>query len=124
MFRKGEFKTNTLEGKKLLAHELTHVIQQSTDSMEANNQISISSQGTLLRQKASWGEKLEAGWLAGPIDAKRGGELAIEALKSAQKTGLPGLHNGAADAWRHCYWNCRMVEEINEEDAAEIVCKS
>jgi hypothetical protein len=117
MFRNGQFKTNTREGRQLLAHELTHVIQQSTDLTEQNQ---TSNQGTIFRQKASWGEKWGALWGAGPYDAYRGGELAQEALKAAKQTGLPGLLNGPADAWRHCYWNCRMVEEINEEDAEDI----
>jgi RHS repeat-associated protein len=39
-------------------------------------------------------------------------EIAEEVLIEAQNTGLPGLHNGEADAWRHAQWNKRMVEEL------------
>jgi hypothetical protein len=70
--------------------------------------------------RASFGEKWDAFWGAGPIDAYRASKLADEALAAARQTGLPGLHNGPADAWRHCYWNCRMVQVIGEEDAADI----
>ncbi|WP_456382351.1 eCIS core domain-containing protein [Hydrogenimonas sp.] len=107
VFAPGEYRPDTFEGKRLLAHELVHVMQQQ------NNQMSI-----IARQ--SWEEGLSAILKAGPIDAYRAHELAQEALKAAEQTGLPGLHNGPADAWRHCYWNCRMVQVIGKEDAADI----
>jgi len=45
-------------------------------------------------------------------DLKGAREIAEEVLREAQNTGLPGLHNGEADAWRHAQWNKRMVEEL------------
>jgi len=38
VFKEGHFDTDTLEGKKLIAHELTHVIQQSTGSGKIQTQ--------------------------------------------------------------------------------------
>ncbi len=47
-------------------------------------------------------------------------DLAAQALRNAQNSGLSGLHNGPADAYRHCYWNCRMTQEIGEDRAKKI----
>lgn len=66
------------------------------------------------------GEKWDAFWGVGPIDAYRAKKLADEALSKASATGLPGLHNGPADAWRHAYWNCRMTAVIDADQAKEI----
>lgn len=38
VFKEGHFDTDTLEGKKLIAHELTHVIQQNTGSGKIQTQ--------------------------------------------------------------------------------------
>lgn len=69
---------------------------------------------------AGFWEKVTAVWGAGPIDAHRASELATESLRAAQNSGLPGLHNGPADAWRHCFWNCRMRDVIGAEDAKDV----
>ncbi len=37
-FNEGEFKPESNKGKKLLAHELTHVVQQNTESLTSSNQ--------------------------------------------------------------------------------------
>jgi hypothetical protein len=104
-FAPDAYAPTTGAGIRLLAHELAHVVQQRNGAQVIRRGI---------------GEMWGALWGAGPLDAYRGKRLATEALAAAQQTGLPGLHNGPADAWRHCYWNCRMVEEINAEDAADI----
>lgn len=42
-------------------------------------------------------------------------ELAPEALQAAAQIGADtgrSLHNGSADAFRHCYWSARMTEEF------------
>lgn len=109
VFGIGRYAPASRDGQRLLAHELTHVVQQQSGAA-----------AMIARQEASFGEKWAAFWGAGPIDAYRASELAKEALKAARQTGLPDLHNGPADAWRHCYWNCRMVQVIGEEDAADI----
>ncbi len=33
-----------------------------------------------------------------------------EAFRQAEATGLPGRHNGAQDAFRHCEWSCIMAK--------------
>jgi hypothetical protein len=39
-------------------------------------------------------------------------DLADEALEQAQEL-FPGeSHNGRGDAWRHCYWSCRMEQTL------------
>jgi hypothetical protein len=109
VFGAGRYAPASQEGRRLIAHELTHVLQQQGTAVPV-----------LARQSASWAEKWGAFWSAGPIDSYRAAELAKEALKATRQTGLPGLHNGPADAWRHCYWNCRMTQVIGKEDAADI----
>ncbi len=42
----------------------------------------------------------------------KGKKLAEDTLFDAERSGLPGLHNGVADAYRHCLWNCRMTRQI------------
>lgn len=56
----------------------------------------------------------------GPIDALTARNLANEALGAARESGLPGQHNGDADAYRHCFWSCRMTQEIGEGQAEEV----
>lgn len=108
VFGDGQYDPGSHDGRRLLAHELAHVVQQRG-----------SSTGVIARD-ASLSEKWGALWGAGPVDSYRANKLAKEALAAARQTGLPGIHNGHADAWRHCYWNCRMTEVIGEEDAADI----
>jgi RHS repeat-associated protein len=42
---------------------------------------------------------------------------AAQALQEARNSGLPGLHNGPADAFRHCTWSCLMTKDIGAENA-------
>ena len=56
----------------------------------------------------------------GPLDANTARRLANEALAAAQTSGLTGLHNGPADAFRHCFWSCRMAQEIGADQAKEV----
>jgi RHS repeat-associated protein len=37
---------------------------------------------------------------------------ADNSLDAAKNSGLPGLHNGQADAYRHCYWSCLMTKRM------------
>jgi hypothetical protein len=71
-------------------------------------------------RRASWGEMWDALTGVGPIDALKARTMANEALAAARNTGLPGLHNGPADAWRHCYWNCTMTGGIGADQARTI----
>ena len=104
-FNEGKYRPESNEGKHLLAHELTHTIQQNADLQ------------TVLIQR---GEKWDDFWDVGPWDSYKAKQLADDALSAARKSGLPGLHNGAADAWRHCYWNCRMTNEIGADQAESV----
>lgn len=149
VFADGEYAPNTTAGRKLLAHELTHVVQQdgaqaksvddaltvglAGDSYEreadavANTvaraeapKVSPKSASGLRLARAGWGEIFDAVIGVGPFDAYRARQIANEALAAAQRTGLPGLHNGPADAWRHCYWNCRMTAVLGADQAETI----
>ncbi len=107
VFDAGQYRPQTHEGSRLIAHELAHVVQQHSGAAPM-----------IARQ--SLREKMSVIWNVGLIPGYRAKELAAEALEAAQQTGLPGLHNGPADAWRHCYWNCRMTNVIGKDDAAFI----
>ncbi|MFZ3384910.1 MAG: hypothetical protein WA144_13385 [Candidatus Methanoperedens sp.] len=54
-----------------------------------------------------------------PIDAFTVNNLATDALARASSSGLPGLHLGPADAFRHCFWNCRMAQELGATRAEQ-----
>ena len=53
----------------------------------------------------------------GPIDAINTNSDTQDALKTAEQSGLPGLHNGQADGFRHCYWSCIMAIRMGVEQA-------
>ncbi|HEX4917499.1 MAG TPA: hypothetical protein VFV43_06355 [Limnobacter sp.] len=45
---------------------------------------------------------------------------ADKALNEARlKFGAGSLHNGAGDAFRHCYWSALLARDIGPEDAFE-----
>jgi len=66
------------------------------------------------------GEKANQVAAVGPFDAWTARNLANDALQVARNTGLPGAHNGEQDAFRHCYWSCRMAQEIGPGQAKEV----
>lgn len=66
------------------------------------------------------GEKLTAILAVGPIDAWTANSLANDANNAARDSGLPGAHNGQRDAFRHCFWSCRMTQEIGADQAKDI----
>jgi RHS repeat-associated protein len=72
------------------------------------------------RSKCPCGEAAAQIAGVGPIDANTARRLANEALAAAQASGLPGLHNGQADAFRHCFWSCRMAQEIGADQAKQV----
>ncbi len=125
-FNKGQYDPNSNEGKHLLAHELTHTIQQGGSGLKIdrvknthgfiNSATSISDAPVMI----SKGEKWDAFWDVGPYDAYKAKKIADYSLAAARKTGLPGQHNGAADAWRHCFWNCEMTKDIGRDQAKSI----
>lgn len=56
----------------------------------------------------------------GPLDALRAKMAADEAMAAAQNSGLPGLWNGPADAYRHALWHCLMTRAIGAEQAKTV----
>lgn len=54
-----------------------------------------------------------------PLDAITANNLATDALAAAQASGLPGLHLGQADSFRHCLWSCRMAQDLGPVRAEE-----
>lgn len=143
VFDRGEYSPGTSEGRLLLAHELVHVVQQlgarvpiplqtrDNNTGRADINAAASAKAGFNAASAQYsprvvlpappmvarGEKWDAFWGVGPLDAMKAKELADKSLKAAQQTSLPGLHNGPADAWRHCYWNCLMTDEIGRDQA-------
>jgi hypothetical protein len=146
VFGSGQYAPHTGAGRRLLAHELAHVAQQDAvgssrglghsvsmaspesemeadrvaDAVHTGVPVPAVSAQPLRIARASWTEKWHAFWGVGPIDAYRASEIADESLRAAVKTGLPGMHNGLADAWRHCFWNCRMTDAIGADQAETI----
>jgi hypothetical protein len=53
----------------------------------------------------------------GAINAWKANNIADDAILSTQNSGLSGINNGEADAYRHCYWSCSMAQEIGSENA-------
>ncbi|WP_372386302.1 RHS repeat domain-containing protein [Xanthomonas citri pv. malvacearum] len=66
---------------------------------------------------SSSGEKKQVLQLVGPFDALKAKSMANKALSDARNSGLPGLHNGSADAYRHCTWSCDMSRSIGVKKA-------
>lgn len=145
VFGAGEYAPGSSAGRRLVAHELAHVVQQSkapegrdphaipaasaasevearraTGAIQTGGPLPALSTQPLGVARAGLTEKWHALWGVGPIDAYRASEIADEALAAAQTTGLPGPHNGPADAWRHCFWNCRMTDSIGVSQAETI----
>jgi RHS repeat-associated protein len=56
-------------------------------------------------------------WNVRPLDAVTASNLANQSLADAVSSGLPGIHNGAADAFRHCLWSCRMTQALGADQA-------
>ncbi len=74
-----------------------------------------------------WLEKISDLWDAGGYDSYRAGYPLREQAENAainflKKYNLPktSIHNGFADAYRHCVWSCLMTSEFGAEDAKEI----
>ena len=69
---------------------------------------------------ASFQEKVNQAAAVGPYDAFQAKSLSDTALDKAQKSGLPGPHNGPQDAIRHCDWSCEMAQTIGPEQAQKV----
>lgn len=144
VFAPGRYAPETARGRELLAHELTHVVQQrgrggdapviapqaafdpsereadaAARAVAAGTSVAVaaaSAPGAVQRQE----EELTQAWRAGPIDALQARSDAQTALRDTRATRLPGLHNGPADAWRHCYWSCLMTHSIGAQQARTV----
>jgi RHS repeat-associated protein len=64
-----------------------------------------------------WPEFFRDIWNVGPADAWRAYNLSTQALSDAKTSGLPGLRNGPADAFRHCLWSCQMTQAMGADKA-------
>ena len=55
-------------------------------------------------------EKRNCVCLCGLIACSKAHDMSIDAATEAGRR-FPGIpHNNPADAWRHCYWNCKMEQ--------------
>ena len=66
-----------------------------------------------------FGTKSLLRWIADTLfeGSRTGGELADRAFDEANRSGLPGAHNGPQDAFRHCVWQCLSAREAGPLDA-------
>jgi hypothetical protein len=148
-FAPGQFNPSTQKGQELIGHELAHVVQQRQGGVKPTVQkkgIAVNNDKTLEKEaddvgaKASRGEKVNVSnqtntsiqkkdkddekysqvWAVGPYDAYKAKQDAETALAAARNSGLPGLHNGPADAYRHALWNFLMTQSIGEEQAKKV----
>jgi hypothetical protein len=140
VFGEGRYAPRSVAGRRLVAHELAHVVQQRgvepdsdlgvVDDAYLEHQASAAAAasaggaarvaGSAARGVQRQAEELTQVWRVGPIDALRARADARRALADARRSGLPGLHNGPADAWRHCHWNCLLTHSIGEDQAREV----
>jgi hypothetical protein len=72
--------------------------------------------------KAPVGEKLDCVRDCGIAKTRKAAKLAEEAIKETRKL-FPGAkgEDDYADAFRHCYWACRLEREIGAECAEKVL---
>ena len=56
----------------------------------------------------------------GPANTVAAAAMAVAAIITGQQAGLLGAHNGAQDAFRHCYWSCLMASYLGSGVAKQI----
>ncbi|MFC3493543.1 DUF6973 domain-containing protein [Glycomyces rhizosphaerae] len=72
------------------------------------------------------GEIWNCVWAVGPIDCGTAKGAATDAENATVEEVNAGvfdydsMHNGKADAFRHCYWNALMVDRIDYEQAEAV----
>ena len=65
----------------------------------------------------------EAGDQIAAVGVRRamgGMDAAMRAQGIAERSGLPGPHNGPQDAYRHCLWSCLLAQSMGEQSARKI----
>lgn len=68
----------------------------------------------------SWTERAACVIWVDLISCQRAAKDANAASSEAKKLFPASLHNGRGDAFRHCYWNARMVHSIGYRGAVKI----
>jgi hypothetical protein len=127
VFGSGEQVDLSANGEQLLAHELVHVMQQESDA-SASGPIAVAHSADAAEGEARTIASATHGSAAGVARVTPSKSVlarfdiplwdcphrvATKALEQAKRSGLPGLHNGPADAYRHCWWSCQMVDECS-----------
>ena len=113
-----------LAGRYLQADTIDLVLRHRTWKLNHqyvyadSNPISLAD--PLGRAPCPLGEHLTVLLAVGPWDVITAYNLANQALSLASSIGLQGLHDGRADAFRHCFWSCRMAQEIGVSDAKQV----
>jgi len=93
VFDKGQYEPGSVEGQKLMAHELTHVMQQDQfrESSGLQNYSMVSHTGDTAEQEAhSIAEQVVSGWIEGPIQVGSGPGATIQRQEtSTPETSVP-----------------------------------
>lgn len=63
------------------------------------------------------GEAKQASRLVGLGNVAKAYSAKEKAEDAAEASGLPGAHNGPADALRHCTWSCEMTRSMGSDNA-------
>ena len=108
-FGTGQYAPESRDGRQLLAHELTHVVQQNGNHMQSAQPLSI--------QRWEWFDQMRR---VGPYDMILAGLAANEAKFEAEHSLLPGFSDGPQDAFRHTYWSCLLALDIGADQAKEV----
>ena len=108
-FGTGQYAPESRDGRQLLAHKLTHVVQQNGNHMQSAQPLSI--------QRWEWFDQMRR---VGPYDMILAGLAANEAKFEAEHSLLPGFSDGPQDAFRHTYWSCLLALDIGADQAKEV----
>lgn len=109
-FGAGEYSPGTPEGKRLLAHELTHVVQQSNGIMSNENNPNI--QQTQKSSLIQLYPKCEDDWCIKITKPQKPPDILVPALKGSYGYDVDGdlsLPYGLASAFEHAGWYLEVV---------------
>jgi hypothetical protein len=129
VFGAGLYALESPSAQRLLAHELAHVVQQGGTWAGPAWSLGVSSPSDASERDAdAAADHVLGSGITAPRPTPTGHSvlsrvdipgwdcprrIAGLALRQAQLSGLPGLHNGPADAYRHCWWSCEMVRQCS-----------